>query len=599
MTRRVLPSALGGCLRFTCCALLGFAGGLAAPAAGPAKDFTTLAADYYADHRALFPIDTLENGDNSFAASGEWQDDLSDAARARLAALCTRYLAALDRLDRASLPPADRTSYDVLRWLLRTRQEGLRTTQHLLPIRQLGSPHLLFAQMASGEHLHRFETPDDFLAFLQRADGFDAWVSTAIDAMREGMRRDVVLPRVLVDRVLAQLTPLVADDREHNVLFRPLGKLPVTLSEPARAALATRYEAGVHRMRKSYARLLAFLRDEYRERGRETHGLGALPGGAELYAYLVRRATTTDLPPEAIHELGLSEVARLREAMDAVRREVKFDGELRPFLDHIQTSPKFAPYREAETVLADYRAIEARVMAGIPKLFRRVPRSKFEIRRTEAFREAAASAEYVTGTADGSRPGVFFVPIPDPTAIRTPTMEALFLHEAIPGHHFDLSLGVENTALPAFRRFEFVNAYTEGWGLYAESLAQELGLAQDPYAHFGQLYLEMMRAVRLVVDTGLHAKGWTREQAMEYAAAQLGGAPIVQASAIERYMAMPGQALSYKIGQLKIRELRRRAETSLGERFDVREFHDQVVGLGAMPLTVLEAKVDEWLRPAR
>lgn len=575
-----------------------------APAAqpAPAADSAALAAmlaDYYAEFRALYPLDTLENGDNSHVASGKWQDELKPGWRAQVEGFCRKYLAALQRFDRARLSGPDRTNYDALRWLLETRLQDLATDWHLLAVRQLGSPHLTFAQMASGDYLHRFETAADFDAFLERAHGFDGWVTHAIDAMREGMRRGIVQPRVLVERILPQLAPLAADDRERNVLFRPLGRLPAALPEPARAALAVRYEAGVHGMRRSYARLHAFLRDEYLAAARDTHGLGAQPGGAELYAFLVRKMTTTDLTPDAVHALGLAEVARIRGEMEAVRREVKFEGGLRAFLDHLQTDPKLRPYRHAEEVLAAYRAIEARVMAGIPRLFKRVPRSKFEIRQTEPFRAASASAEYVVGTADGSRPGVFYVPIPDPTAVRTLTMEALFLHEAIPGHHFDVALGIEDATLPAFRRFDFVTAYTEGWGLYAESLAPELGLARDPYVRLGYLDYEMMRAVRLVVDTGLHAKGWTREQAMEYAAEQMGGAPIAQSGAIERYMAWPGQALAYKIGQLKIRELRRRAEAELGPKFDVREFHDQVVGLGAMPLAVLEAKVEEWIRAAR
>ena len=281
--------------------------------------------------------------------------------------------------------------------------------------------------------------------------------------------------------------------------------------------------------------------------------------------------------------------------MDKVREQVGFKGTLSEFLQFVATDPQFTPYKSQEEVLAGYRAIEARVMATMPKYFGRLPRTKFEIRATEAFRAATAAHEYIAGSADGTRPGVFFVPVTDPTKYRTPRMENLFLHEAIPGHHFQLSLALENTNLPRFRRYDANNAYVEGWALYTESLGRELGIYADPYQYLGMLFGDMNRAIRLVVDTGMHAKGWTREQAMAFAAENSGGPAENQASAIERYMANPGQALGYKIGQLKIRELRARGEQQLGAKFDLRAFHDEILSEGSLPLAVLEAHIRGWL----
>jgi uncharacterized protein (DUF885 family) len=277
-----------------------------------------------------------------------------------------------------------------------------------------------------------------------------------------------------------------------------------------------------------------------------------------------------------------------------VRLRVGFKGTLAEFIGFMATDPKFTPFKSDEEILNAYRAIEGRIMARVPMFFGHVPRTKFEVRATEKFRVASASHEYGPGTPDGARPGVFYVPIVTPQSYSTPRMENLFLHEAIPGHHFQLSLALENTALPKFRRYDSNTAYAEGWGLYAERLGAELGLYTDPYQHYGMLLGDMQRAVRLVVDTGMHAKGWSREQALAFAAENEGGKPASHIAKIERYMANPGQALSYKIGQLKLLELRSLAEKQLGAKFDIRAFHDAVLMEGALPLAVLEAHIRQW-----
>lgn len=585
MLKRLLPTLLFLCLSAS----------LWADAAAPAR-FRAMLDDYYEEYLALFPVEAAVSGDNDHRYEAVWPNDISAGHRAKVAALCDKYLGELARFTRAELSGTDQLSYDTLKWSLQIRREGTRQQLHLTPVNQFSCPTLTFAQMGSGTSIHPFNTAQDFRNFLSRARGFSIWVDTAIANMREGMAKGIVQPRILMERVLPQLEPLLADDEARNIFFGPLQKLPADLSAADRAALAAEYRAGLRGVvLPAYARLHAFIRDEYLPRCRDTAGIGALPGGKETYAYCVRLLTTTDLAPEAIHQLGLREVARIRGEMEKVQAQVGFKGSLNDFLRFVATDPQFSPYQTQEEVLNGYRAIEARVMANIPKFFGRLPRTRFGIRATEAFRAATASAEYNAGAADGSRPGIFYVPIVDPRKFTTPRMEDLFLHEAIPGHHFQISLALENAGLPRFRRYDANNAYVEGWALYTESLGRDLGLYADPFQYFGMLLQDMHRAVRLVVDTGLHAQGWTREQALQFSVENEGGTLDKHVAEIERYMAWPGQALGYKIGQLKIRELRARGEQQLGAKFDLRGFHDEVLKEGALPLAVLEAHIQDWL----
>ena len=564
--------------------------------AAPASPFHAMLDHYYEEYLALFPIDAAVSGDSDPRYEAVWPNDISAEYRARVAAMCTKFLGELAHYDRAALSATDRLSYDTLQWSLSARRELGTHFFHLLPVNQFSSPTLTFAQMGSGQSVHPFRTAQNFRNFISRAQGFSRWTDTAIANMKEGVAKGFVPPKTLMERVLPQLESLMADDAEKNIFFAPLRMLPADLTPADRDRLATEYTAAIHDIIiPAYRRLHAFIKDEYLPHCRDTAGIGALPGGAAAYASQVRWQTTTDFTPEQIHEIGLKEVARIRGEMDKVQAQVGFKGTLAEFLSFVATDPQFAPYRTEEEVLNGYRAIESRVMASVPKFFRHLPRTKFEVRATEKFRAASASAEYNPGAADGSRPGVFYVPIVDPRNFRTPRMEDLFLHEAIPGHHFQISLTIENTSLPRFHRFDGNNAYVEGWALYCESIGKELGMYTDPYQNLGMLFGDMHRAVRLVVDTGLHAKGWTREQALAYGAEQEGGTPDRQIAEIERYMAIPGQALGYKIGQLKIRELRTLGEKQLGAKFDLPGFHDEVLMGGALPLAVLDAHIKAWL----
>lgn len=561
-----------------------------------ATPFLVMLEAYYGEYQALFPIDAAVYGDNDPRYDAVWPVEIGAEHRVKVAAMCDKYLAALGTYDRARLTTTEQLSYDTLKWMLTARREMASHFFHLLPVNQFYCPTLTFAQMAAGKSVHPFKTEQDYRNFISRARGFSTWVDTAIANMKEGVAKGIVQPRILMERVLPQLEPLLADDPK-NILFSPLETLPAGLEGAARDKLAADYRAAIRElMIPAYARLHDYIKADYLPHCRSTAGIGVLPDGQAAYASTIRWNTTTDLTAEQIHEIGLKEVARIKAEMQKVQAQVGFKGSLADFLKFVATDPQFSPYKTEEEVLDGYRAIEGRILAQVPKFFGHVPRMKFEVRATEKFRAATASAEYQPGTADGSRPGTFYVPIVDPLKFRTPRMENLFLHEAIPGHHFQIALTVENTALPRFRRYDGNNAYVEGWALYTESLGKELGLYQDPYQYLGMLFGDMHRAVRLVVDTGLHAKGWTREQALQFEADAEGGDPEDQkhVAEIERYMSWPGQALGYKIGQLKIREIRAAAEKRLGPKFDIRGFHDAVLMEGALPLSVLEAHVKAW-----
>ena len=565
---------------------------LAAEANAP---FKAMLDACYEEYLALFPIEAAINGDNDHRYDTAWQNEFTAEHHARTVAWCDKYLAALAKTNRAALSTTDQLSLDTLKWNLTLRREATKQVFDLMPVNQFNCATLTFAQMGSGSFLHPFKTAQDYRNFLARARGFAGWVDTAIEQMRTGIARGIVEPRILMERVLPQLAPMMADDEEKNIFFAPLKTLPAGLAAGEKEQLAAEYRAGLRRIvLPAYAKLHAFVRDEYLPKCRDTAGITVIQGGKEAYAWAVRWQTTTDMTPEEIHQLGLREVARIRGEMEKVRAQTGFAGTLPEFLKYVATDARFAPFKTQDEVIDAYRKIGDRIMAGVPKMFGKLPKTLFAIRATEPFRAATASAEYISGSADGTRPGVFYVPVVDPTKYRTGRMEDLFLHEAIPGHHFQLSLALENTSLPRLRRYDANNAFVEGWALYTESLGRELGLYTDPYQYLGMLGGEMHRAIRLVVDTGIHAIGWTREQAMAYGAENEGGAPESQVAEIERYMAWPGQALGYKIGQLKIRELRARAEKKLGAKFDLRAFHDEILGEGALPLAVLEQHLDEW-----
>lgn len=508
-----------------------------------------------------------------------------------------RYLAEARKFEQRALSEEDRLSLQILIHDLEASIEGAQYPAHLIPISQFFSIPSLMGMLGSGTSAQPFKDAADYDKFLKRMNGYVAWSDQAIVNMREGVKRGVTHPRLLMEKVLPQLADLASTDPTKNIFYRPLDNLPDAIPAAERPKLTQRYRDAIEKqIAPAYRRLHDYIRDEYIPHARTSSGWSALPNGAQWYAYLAKQSTTTDLTPDAIHQLGLEEVARIRSEMLAVKEQVGFKGDLAAFFAHLKTDDRY--YFDSETALIEgYEALKAKIDARLPQLFSHFPKADYEVRPVETFRaQSAAGASYMAPSADGTRPGVFYVNTFNLKAQPKFGMETLSLHEAAPGHHFQVAIQQELDALPRFRRFgNGYVAYQEGWALYAESLGKELGLFTDPYQYYGRLNDEMLRAMRLVVDTGLHTRNWTREQAIKYMLDNSSMAESDAESEVERYMAMPGQALGYKIGDIRIRELRTRAQAALGSRFDVREFHHQVLRDGALPLGVLAAKIDRWI----
>ena len=510
------------------------------------------------------------------------------------------YLARINAIDRGRLSAQEQASYDIFKSSRERQIDGFRFPGELIPMNQFYSVPNSFVQLGSGNGMQPFKTVRDYDNFLKRIDGFVQWTDQAIVNMREGIRRGYTLPRILAERTLPQLQAQVVPRAEDSLYWGPVTGMPAGFPTEDRERLTAAYRAAIEtKIVPAYRKLHDFMRDEYVPKARASDGMEGLPDGKAWYAYNVSRITTTDYTPEQIHQIGLDEVKRIHAEMAEVMQRVGFKGTLQEFFTHLNSDPQFFwPTREA--LVAGYVDIKNRVDPQLPKLFEILPRADYEVRAVEPFREkSAAGGQYQAASEDGSRPGIFYANAYDLRARPKRAMEALSLHEGNPGHHFQISIQREQQGLPKFRRFGGYTAYVEGWGLYAESLGPELGMYGDPYQYFGRLEAELWRSIRLVVDTGLHAKGWTREQVLAYMSENSSEGEARRVSEAERYMAIPGQALAYKIGQLKISELRARAEKELRPKFDVRRFHTAVLADGALPLDVLEAKIDRWIATQR
>ena len=516
--------------------------------------------------------------------------------RAGIQAMNEEFLERLLEIDRDQLGYQDQLSYDIFRINREQSLEGVRFPSHLQPENQFRSPMSAFVRLGSGASDHPFETVKDYDDFLSRADDFAVNVDQNIANMQEGMRQGIVQPRILMEKLVPQLESQIVDDVTQSAFYKPVASMPEDFSDEDRERLRRAYEDKIgNTIIPAFERLNNFLGDDYNSAARETVGLSALPDGAAWYDYMVRVRTTTDMSAEEIHQVGLDEVARIHVEMHKVMEEVGFEGDLDEFFEYVITDTQFL-YDEPEQMIQGYRDMADHINELATNLFEIFPKTDFEVRRVEPFREKTSSkGSYQAGNPDGSRPGVFYANAYDLSARPTWAMESLYLHEAIPGHHFQIMIQRENEDLPDFRRFGGFTAFSEGWGLYAESLGKEIGVYTDPYQYFGGLNAELWRSIRLVVDTGIHAKGWTRQQVLDFMYANSAVAEARAVSEAERFMAIPGQALAYKVGQLKIREIRDKAEQRLGDRFDVKAFHTEVLRDGAMPLSMLEAKIDRWV----
>ncbi|MBA2934042.1 DUF885 domain-containing protein [Sphingomonas sp. CGMCC 1.13654] len=544
------------------------------------------------------PLQALVRGDLRYA--DRLGDFFSDKALAEGKAADESDLKTLATIDRSKLNPTDRIAYDVFKWQtdldLRSYAPDILKETIERPIDHFNGIHIFYPDIASGQGAAPFNTVADYENNLKRHQDFIRNLDEAIVRFRQGMKDGIVQPKLVVNNVIDQLDQQIAAGVEGSPYYGPVKKFPAGIPAADQARLTNEYADTIRTgIIPAETRLRDFLKTEYLPHARDAVGLSAMPGGAKLYAYLIESNTTLPLTAEYVHNLGLSEVARDLKEMEVQKEKVGFKGTLPQFFDYLRTDPRFQP-KSAQELHDTYMAIRQTVLAHVPEQFSLVPKSPLDIRATPDYREkTSAGGDYSQGTPDGSRPGVFYYNTYDLPSRYNWETNSLFLHEAIPGHHFQISIAQENASLPAFMRFGGNTAYVEGWALYSETLWGPMGLETDPYQRMGGLSDDMLRAMRLVVDSGIHAMGWTRDQSIAY---MLANSPMSKTDAtaeVERYIAIPGQALAYKIGQLTILKEKAKAQAALGSKFDPRAFHAQVLDTGALPMSVLEKKIDTWI----
>ena len=562
----------------------------------PARELNQFFEEYFERTLELNPLFATFIGDPRF--NDKLANDISPEHIQRQLEHEKQYFERAQKFLAGPLSEADRLSLDILLHDLSRSIEGASYPSHLMPINQFSSIPALMGMLGSGSSAQPFATADDYDRFLRRVDDYVIWANQAILNMRQGSKQGLTYPRLIMEQVLPQLEELGMTDVEKSVFYQPVANMPEAIAGADRSRIQAAYRDAIQqKVAPAYRSLHDYIRDEHLEAARDSVAWSTLPNGQAWYAYLAKVYTTTDLKPDQIHEMGLQEVARIRAEMEQVRKQVGFKGDLAAFFTHLQEDDRFY-YDDPESLIQGYQELKTKIDSRLPKLFSDFPKAGYEVRPVEAFRaKSAAGASYQPPSADGARPGIFYINTFNLRAQPKFGMETLSLHEAAPGHHFQLAIQQELEDLPRFRRFgtRYV-AYTEGWALYAESLGKDLGLFTDPYQYYGRLSDEMLRAMRLVVDTGLHTRGWTRDRAIAYMLENSSMAQSDAVAEVERYIAIPGQALGYKIGQIRIREIRNAAEAELGSKFDIREFHSQVLRDGSLPLAVLEAKIQRWVR---
>lgn len=550
----------------------------------------------------LNPIGALFRGDQRYAA--EFGDYISDAYIDQSRKDAEDDLRRLNEIDRASLSRQDQIAYDVFAYQTKQTIDGLTPEFVALvavrPLNHLNGLHVQYPDISSGKSAARFQTVEDYDNGLKRMAGFITYLDRCIARMKEGMKSGVVESKLTIRLMLPQLDTLVGQGVEKSPFWQPIKDMPATFSAADKTRLTEAYRQMLSaQIVPTFERLRAFVKNEYLPVARDGVGLGAMKGGAKLYRYLAETQTTTKLSPDEIHEIGLKEVARIKGEMDQARKAAGFKGSLHAFFAHLRTAKQYEP-KTPEDIQNGYTGIAKRVDAAIGSEFSLLPKTALEIRPVPDYLEQSqAGGYYNPGTPDGKRPGVFFFNKYDLPSRKMWGMETLYMHEAVPGHHFQISLAQENAGLPKFMRFGGNTAYVEGWALYAEWLGREMGMYKDPYQMFGHLNDEQLRAMRLVVDTGLHAKGWTRDKAINYMLDNSALSRTETVQEVDRYIANPGQALGYKVGQLTIKRLRAEAEQALGSRFDVKAFHAQILDTGALPMDVLEAKIKNWIATSK
>lgn len=572
-------------------------GAATAPAPRADRQLDRIASEYYLATARFDPLNATANGDSRF--DDQLGMGIAPPRRAQQFALLRQFQRRLHAIPLATLDARARLDFDLLEYELKTALTFERFPDHLLPISHMDSVPVTLANYASGQGAQPLATPAQYRAYLSRLTALPAWIDQAILNLRSGIERGVVQPRALVSAALPQFRQLVSSTPESSVFYTPIKNLPATFNSEDQRSLTLAYRSLIEqRLTPALKKLADFLERDYLPAARSSTGWGALPNGHDWYLAWVAGQTTTSLQPQQIHATGLAEVARIQAQFAQLGPKLGYVGDAAGLPAWVATQDRFRSFGSEQEILGAYRTLDATLQARLPLLFSSLPKAPLEIRLEPELTRLTASDHYTAPADDDSRPGVFWAVVTDPKQYSSVGMTTLFLHEGRPGHHFQIARMHEMT-LPDFRKFGGNNAYVEGWALYAETLGKEMGLYEQPDIYFGHLSDEMLRAVRLVVDTGMHAMGWTREQSIRYMRETLGYDDATATNATERYMAWPAQALGYKIGSLKIMALRQRAQDALGARFSLPAFHEVVLGDGTLPLALLEAKVDRWIAAVR
>ncbi|MBG9992376.1 DUF885 domain-containing protein [Pseudoalteromonas sp. NZS37] len=559
------------------------------------QQLDVLVAQYYDESLTYSPISATYNGRNEF--NDQFTPEISKENRAKKAAFYKKYQQRLNFIDKAQLTGQSLLSFEILERDLSLKLEGMQFPDYLLPINQMAGAHNTFAGFGSGQSAQPFNSVEDYTAFMSRSEGFVKWLASVERSMAQGIKLGITLPKPLAEKLQPQFAAHVVKNAEDSLFWGPIKKLPDSFSAQQKQKITAQYRQLIMKhLVPAYKSMSDFLANQYIPNSRESVGYSDLPNGKAWYEYQIKKNTTLSLSADEIHNIGLSEVSRILSEMKKVKETVGFKGELSEFFDHLRDSDEFY-YDTPEELIAAYENVKKKIDARLPLLFNIAPKAPYVVKAVEAYRaQSAAGASYASPAPDGSRPGIFYINAYNLKAQPKFLLETLSIHEAAPGHHFQIALQQEIEGLPDFRKFGGYTVFAEGWALYAESLGKELGLFTDPYMWYGRLSDEQLRAMRLVLDTGFHAKGWTRQQGIDYMLANSSMAKSDVIAEVERYIAWPGQALSYKLGQFKIQELRDFSKKELGNKFDIKAFHTQILIDGALPMPILEEKIKRWVK---
>lgn len=559
------------------------------------KAFDKFLAQYYLEAVMMNPLSRTSLGDNR--ANDQLPNYASAAFRKKEHDYKVKYLRSLKAFNRKALNPSERITYDMIEMDLKDSLEAEQFHDEYIPFDQYSGLPLEFPGLGSGNSIQPFKTVKDYRNWLKRIDGFTVYADTVIGNFNKGIASGIVLPRALVLKMIPQLKAQIVTDTSENIFYKPILNMPASFSAKDKAKLRLEYQLAIsNKIIPTYTKLAQYIENSYLPKARLTSGINGLPNGAARYNFIVRAFTTTDKTPEEINQIGVNEVQRITGEIETLKNKIGFKGSVADLFSYMVTAKEFFPFRSEEEILQAYRNILPQIEPNLKKLFNLRPKSAMEIMAIEKYRAGSAAANYRRGTADGVRPGVFNVPIFEPEKYNKLGMESLFVHEGIPGHHYQISLQMEDQALPKVRQLAVFSVFAEGWALYTESLGEELGLYTDPYQRLAAYQYEIWRAVRLVVDTNLHTGKMTREEAIAYMMEKTGKDDAKSTAEIERYLSNPGQALCYKIGELKIHELKAKYQKSLGSKFDIRNFHDAILKVGSVPLFAFEKYMDDWAK---